>query len=92
MNTVLILKLAGLLHLGLIWAGATMPRTVGLRTHLAGLPPFIRRLFWVYYSFIGLLLFSFGLMTYAFAPEMAAGEPVARGTYFSLISRRRCSR
>ncbi|HWA24966.1 MAG TPA: hypothetical protein VG734_04755 [Lacunisphaera sp.] len=79
MITVLILKVAGLLHLGLIWAGATMPRTVGLRAHLTGLPPFIRSLFWVYYSFIGLMLFSFGFMTWVFAPEMAAGDPVARG-------------
>lgn len=86
MNTVVLLKLAGLLHLGLMWAGATMPRTVGLRTHLATLPPFIRSLFWVYYSFIGLMLFSFGLMTWVYAPEMAAGEPVARGLCWFLTA------
>lgn len=86
MNPILILKFAALLHLGLIWAGATMPRTVGLRTHIAGLPPFIRSLFWVYYSFIGLMLFSFGLMTWRFAPEMAAGEPVARGLCWFLTA------
>jgi hypothetical protein len=86
MNIILILKLAGVLHLGLMWAGATMPRTVGLRTHLAGLPPFIRNLFWVYYTFIGLMLFSFGLMTFVFAPAMAAGEPVARGLCWFLTA------
>src|SRR5207244_5420685 len=56
----LLIQFAGLLHLGLIAAGLTMPRAVNLRTHLAPLPNFIRQLFWVYYSFIGLCLISFG--------------------------------
>jgi hypothetical protein len=42
---VTLLQIAGLLHLGLVWAGATMPRAVDLGHHLAPLPPFIRRLF-----------------------------------------------
>lgn len=66
-------------RLGLVAAGALMPRTVGLRRHLAPLPPFIRRLFWVYYVFIGLSLVSFGTLTFVFAPELAAGDPLARG-------------
>jgi hypothetical protein len=35
-------------------------------------------LFWVYYTFIGLLLIGFGTLTFRFAPEMAAGESMAR--------------
>jgi len=73
-----LLQIAGLLHLGLICAGAMMPRAVNLRENLAGLPPFIRRLFWVYYSFIGLCLVSFGAMTVIFAPVLAAGSGLAR--------------
>src|SRR5262249_2216137 len=38
----------------------------------------LRQLFWVYYTFIGLLLVSFGTLTFLFANEMAAGEPLAR--------------
>jgi hypothetical protein len=78
MKLTLLLQIAGLMHLGLIWAGATMPRTVGLSQHLKPLPEFIRRLFWVYYTFIGLLLASFGTITFLFAENMAAGEPMAR--------------
>ena len=81
MNTpqlTLLLQIAGLLHLGLIGAGALMPRVVHLRSHLAPLPPFIRRLFWVYYSFIGLCLVSFGTLTILFAPVLAAGGGLAR--------------
>ena len=56
MKLTALLQLAGLLHLGLTLAGATMPRVVGLRAHVATLPEFVRRLFWVYYGFIGLCL------------------------------------
>ncbi len=78
MKLVLFLQLAGVLHLGLLCAGASMPRAVNLRAHLAVLPPFPRQLFWVYYSFIASMLVGFGVMTFAFAGLMAAGEPVAR--------------
>ena len=78
MNAVLILKLAALTHLGLITAGLLMPGVVGLRTHLAGLPPFVRSLFWVYYSFIGLSLVSFGLGTFLLAEDLASGTRIAR--------------
>jgi hypothetical protein len=56
-----------------------MPRSVNLSGHLKSVPPFIRRLFWVYYTFVGLVLVSFGTLTFAFAEEIARGEPVARG-------------
>lgn len=79
LNLTLALEIAGLMHLGLIAAGALMPNVVGLRTHLTGLPPFIRRLFWVYYCFIALCLVSFGTLTFALAPTLAAGGNLARG-------------
>jgi hypothetical protein len=74
----LALEIAGLLHLGLICAGSMMPGVVGMRSHLSGLPPFIRRLFWVYYSFIGLCLVSFGTITFTLAPSLAGGSTLAR--------------
>src|SRR5262249_32651495 len=73
------LEIAGVLHLGLICAGLSMPKAVDLRRHLVGLPCFVRRLFLVYYSFIGLMLVGFGTLTVLFAPQMATGEPIARG-------------
>ena len=75
----LLLQGAALLHVGLICAGASMPKAVGLRANLATLPPFIRRLFFVYYMFIGLMLVGFGTLTFLFADNMARGEPLARG-------------
>jgi FtsH-binding integral membrane protein len=78
LDLTLALEIAGALHLGLICAGALMPGVVGMRSHLITLPPFIRRLFWVYYSFIGLCLVSFGAITVALAPTLAAGGTLAR--------------
>jgi hypothetical protein len=77
-NLILLLQIAGVLHLGLMCAGALMPRVVNLRLYLAVLPPFIRQLFWVYYSFIGLCLVSFGVITVTFADTLAAGSNLAR--------------
>lgn len=88
MNTatlVTLLQIAGLLHLGLMCAGASMPKAVNLRAHLAALPAFIRRLFLVYYGFIGLMLAGFGCLTFFFAGAMASGEPLARALCLFLL-------
>ena len=74
-----LLQIAAILHLGLVCAGASMPKAVNLRAHLATLPQFIRRLFLVYFSFIGLVLVGFACLTFFFAPAMASGDPLARG-------------
>lgn len=78
-NLTLILQCAGVLHIGLLCAGALMPRAVKLRQNIAMLPPFIQRLFWVYYTFIALCLVSFGLITFIFAGQLAEGGGLARG-------------
>lgn len=81
-----LLQIAAVLHLGLVWAGATMPRAVGLAHHLKTLPPFIRQLFYTYLSFIGLMLVAFGTLTFVLAPNIAAGEPAARGLCLLMLA------
>jgi len=87
LDLVVLLYVAGILHLGLIAAGLMMPRVVGIRGHLATLPVFLRQLFWVYYSFIGLCLVSFGVITVVFAETLAGGTLFARAicTFFALF-------
>jgi hypothetical protein len=77
-NLSLLLQIAGVLHLGLMGAGLLMPRVVRMRWHLYTLPPFIRQLFWVYYTFIALCLVGFSIITIAFADTLAAGGSLAR--------------
>ncbi len=73
-----LIQFAGLSHLGLLWAGATMPKVVGLRDHTASLPPFVGRLFWVYYTFIAFCLIGFGCVSFFLAEPLASGAPLAR--------------
>jgi hypothetical protein len=77
-NLTLLIQIAGALHLVLIGAGVLMPRAVNLRANIAVLPPLIRQLYWVYYSFIGLCLVSFGAITVIFAGALASGSDLAR--------------
>jgi hypothetical protein len=86
-NLTLLLQIAGVLHLGLMCAGLLMPHVVGMRAHLATLPPFIRQLFWVYYAFIALCLVSFSILTIAFAGTLAGGGGLARALclFFALF-------
>jgi hypothetical protein len=86
-NLTILLQIAGVLHLGLMCAGLLMPRVVGMRRHLAALPPFIRQLFWVYYAFIALCLACFSAITIAFADTLAAGGNLARAlcAFFALF-------
>jgi hypothetical protein len=65
------------MHIGLISAGALMPRVVGMSRQLSNLPLFLRQLFWVYYSFIGMCLASFGLGTFLLAGTLAQGGVLA---------------
>lgn len=69
---------AGLGHFGILIASAMVPRMLDWRTNLAGLHPFLRRLFWVYGVFIVLVIVGFGTLTLLNASAMAAGDPVAR--------------
>jgi hypothetical protein len=73
-----LLQVAAIFHIGLLCAGGSMPKAVNLRGHLGSLPPFLRQLFLVYFSFIALMLVGFGSLTFLFAHAMAAGEPTAR--------------
>jgi len=78
MPTPTLLRIAALTHLGLLAAGLLMPRVVGLRENLLTLPIFIRQLFWVYYTFIGFCLISFGFGTFFLADQLASGTTLAR--------------
>ncbi len=78
LNLELFLRLAGLLQLSLLTAGASMSKVTGMREQLAKLSPFLQQLFWVYFCFIGSLVAAFGVLTLVNAEALAAGGPLAR--------------
>jgi hypothetical protein len=73
-----LLQIAGLLQLSILIASALVPRVLDWQRNLAGLHPFLRKLFWVYGVFIVLVIIGFAALTFLNAGAMAAGEPVAR--------------
>ena len=78
MNLETYLKIAGLLHFGVLIGSACVPRGLNWRENLAALHPFLRQLFWVYGLFIVLVIISFGTLTSMHSGAMVAGVPVAR--------------
>ena len=85
-SLILLLQISGVMHLGLIVANAQMPKTVNLRSHIAPLPTFIRRMFWVYYSFINLCLVGFGLLTITQAKVLASGSDLAHAVCLFFVA------
>jgi hypothetical protein len=75
----LLFRLGGGVHFCILVASAMVPRVLDWRSQLAPLHPFLRRLFWVYGVFIVLCIVSFGVLSVAFAAELAAGSGLARG-------------
>ena len=73
-----LLIVGGLLHFVILIASAVTPRVLDWRANLATLHPFLRRLFWVYGSFIVLVIISFGTLSLVRADELASDTPLAR--------------
>jgi hypothetical protein len=73
-----LLFIGGLLHFVILIASALTPRLLDWRANLAALHPFLRRLFWVYGSFIFLVIISFGTVTLLRANELSSPTPLAR--------------
>ena len=73
-----LLLLAACLQLSILVASASVPRALDWRSNLAMLHPFLRRLFWVYGSFIVYVIVGCAALTFLHADAMAQGEPVAR--------------
>ena len=73
-----LLFIGGALHFVILIASALTPRVLDWRANLAVLHPFLRRLFWVYGSFIVLVIISFGIVTLFHSDELASGASFPR--------------
>jgi len=73
-----LLYFAAVCQLGILVASTLVPRVLNWRDNLATLNPFLRRLFWVYGSFIVLTIIGFATVTFINADAMAHGDVVGR--------------
>ena len=68
----------GLLHFGLLLAGALVPGKLDFRGELKKVHPLLRELVWVYYIFIALCIIGFGTLSVTLPSALASGTSLAR--------------
>ena len=69
---------AGVVHLGIIAANIPLPARLRVRERLAGVPRFIRQIFYVHWIYIVIVLGMFAGLCFGFAPELAGGSGLGR--------------
>jgi len=69
---------AGVMHLGIIAANVPLPRRLRVRERLAGVPKFVRQIFYVHWIYIVIVLGMFAALCFGFAEDMAGGGPLGR--------------
>jgi hypothetical protein len=80
MNTWMIRAIwgAGAVHVGIMAANIPLPRRLQVRERLAGVPRFVRQIFYVHWVYIVLVLGLFAALCFGFAPELARGSGLGR--------------
>ncbi len=70
--------MAGIVHLGIIAANIPLPGRLRVREHLAGVPRFVRQIFFVHWIYIVIVLGLFAALCFGFAPELAGASAMGR--------------
>ena len=78
MNTDTLLRIGGLIQIGILTASALVPGTLKWRKELAGLSALSRQLIWVHGGYIVLTIAAMSLVSLCEAAELAAGSLLAR--------------
>jgi hypothetical protein len=80
MNTWMIRAIwgAGAVHVGIMAANIPLPRRLMVRERLAGVPRFIRQIFYVHWVYIVIVLGLFAGLCFGFAPELAGASGLGR--------------
>ena len=69
---------AGVVHLGIIGANVALPGRLRVRERLAGVPLFVRQIFYVHWIYIVIVLGMFAGLCLGFAPQLAGGSRLGR--------------
>ena len=80
MNTWMIRAIwgAGVVHVGIMAANIPLLRRLLVRERLAGVPRFIRQIFYVHWVYIVIVLGLFAVLCFGFAPELAGASGLGR--------------
>ena len=69
---------AGVVHVGIMLANIPLPGRLRVRERLAGVPRFVRQIFYVHWVYIAIVLGMFAALCFGFAPELAGASPLGR--------------
>jgi hypothetical protein len=69
---------AGAVHLGIIAANVPLPGRLRVRERLAGVPRFMRQIFYVHWLYIVIVLGMFAALCFRFARELAGATAMGR--------------
>src|SRR5579864_7055289 len=69
---------AGVVHVGIIAANIPLPRRLRVRERLAGVPRFLRQIFYVHWLYIVIVVGMFAALCFGFASELAGGSRLGR--------------
>jgi hypothetical protein len=78
MSPTRLLFIGGILHFGILFASALVPRVLDWRKALRKLDPLSRQIVWVHGLFIVLVIIAFGVLSVGFPHELAGGGRLAR--------------
>ena len=69
---------AGVVQVGIMAANIPLPGRLRVRERLAGVPRFIRQIFYVHWIYIVIVLGLFAALCFGFAGELAGGSRLGR--------------
>ena len=80
MNTWMIRAIwgAGVVHVGIVAANIPLPGRLRVRERLAGVPPFVRQIFYVHWVYIVIVLGMFAALCFRFAADLAGASTLGR--------------
>ncbi len=78
MKPELFILIGGILHLGILSAGAVMPVVLNWKVALGRLDAVSRHVIWTHGAFVVSVIAAFGAVSLFFAGELCSGGPLAR--------------
>lgn len=69
---------AGAIHAGIVAANIPLPGRLRVRERLAGVPQFLRQIFYVHWVYIVIVVGMFAALCFGFAPELAGASGLGR--------------
>ena len=73
-----LLWLAGGIHVGIVVANLRLPWKLKVRENLAGVPRFLRQIFYVHWLYIVLVVGLFGALCFGFTRDLAGASLLGR--------------